>query len=69
MPKPQRYVFLSDSKVRVTPEQKRFVDARQERGVTIAQTVRDALQHAMTCPFFESNGITNGNVSPPEGAA
>lgn len=68
MPKPQLYVFVSDSKIRVTSEQKKFIDEyRASRHVSISQAVRDAIQHSMTCPFFNGNSITGENVPTVRG--
>lgn len=64
----QKYVRLTEAQILVLPKHKAFVaDLSTERGVSINQAVRDIIEHAMTCPFFTSNGITNGNVSSPIG--
>lgn len=68
MPKPQLYVLLSASKIRVRKEQKDLVDQHcARRGVSISQAVRDALDYAEFHGFFLGNGIANGNVSTPKG--
>lgn len=64
MPKPQLYVFLSASKIRVRKAQKELVDQHStKRGVSVSQTIRDVLDYAEYHGFFLSNGIANGNVS------
>lgn len=72
MPKPQLYVFLSDSKIRVTKAQKQFIDEyRTRRGISISKAVRDTIEHTMECPFFNGNYLTNEKnppVRPDEGA-
>jgi hypothetical protein len=65
MAKPQRYVYLSNSKLRATEEQKAFVDQFvTRRGDSINQVIRDMIQHCMECPFFLSNGSTSGSIPP-----
>lgn len=63
MPKPQLYVTLKQ-KIRVAPEQHTFIqEYRTRRHISESQAIRDIIEHAMTCPFFTSNGIANGNHS------
>lgn len=58
----QKYVRLSEAQILVLPKHKTFVaELSAERGVSMNQAVRDVIEHAMSCPFFTSNGITNGN--------
>jgi hypothetical protein len=67
MPKPQLYVTLKQ-KVRLTSEQLAFIAHEAERRqVSESQAIRDAIEHARTCPFFLSNGIANGQVSSVKG--
>ena len=67
MPKPSRYVFLSNSKIHVTAEQKAFVDQIvARRRDSINQAVRDMIQHCMECPFFLANGSAGGSIPSTE---
>jgi predicted HicB family RNase H-like nuclease len=63
----QKYVPLY---TQVRPEQKEFA-ARYaaENGIAINQFVRDAIQHAIDCPFFNGRSSTTGNVPPTKGTS
>lgn len=64
----QKYIRLSEGPILVTQKQKTFVDdIVSKRGSTINQTIRDIIDHAMECPFFSPNFLTNGNISPERG--
>lgn len=66
----QKYVRLTQAQILVLPAQQEFVAAHSaRRGVSINQAVRDIIEHAMTCPFFNGNTPTNGNVAPVEPSA
>lgn len=61
----QKYVRLSEGPILVLPKQKEDVDLFVEKhGISINQYVRDVLQHAMECPFFNGRASTNGNIPP-----
>ncbi len=63
-----KYVRLTESQILVLPKHKTFVtEYSDQRGISINQAVRDIIDHAMTCPFFNGNGIANGNVAPMVG--
>ena len=64
----QKYVRLTESQILVLPKHKTFVsEYSEERGISINQAMRDIIDHAMTCPFFNGNALTNENVSPTTG--
>jgi hypothetical protein len=64
----QKYVRLSQGQILVLPEQKEYAEKFIERaGISMNQYIRDVLQHASTCPFFNGRASTNGNVPPAEG--
>lgn len=47
----------------VTPEQHAFIrEHAASRDITQNQAVRDMIEHARTCPFFNGNTSTNGNI-------
>lgn len=61
----QKYVRLSQGQILVRPEQKAFVDAFVEmHGVSVNQLMRDVLQHAIDCPFFNGRSSAIGIVPP-----
>ena len=64
----QKFLRLSQGPILVLPKHKKLVDDHcEQRGVTINQAVRDIIDHADIFGFFNGNGITNGQVSPPKG--
>ena len=63
----QKYVPLTEAKILVTPSQQDFVvGISHRRGDSINQVVRDMIQHCLECPFFMSNGSTNGSIPSTE---
>lgn len=61
----QKYVRLTEGQILVLPEQKKYVDAFvAAHGISVNQYVRDVLQHAMDCPFFNGRSSTNASVPP-----
>lgn len=69
MGRPRLYVVLGSTKLRVTAEQKHFVDEqREQRHISTDQVIRDMIQHCMDCPFYLPSGPTNGTIPPIEKA-
>lgn len=64
----QKFVRLSEGPLLVLPRQKKLFDEYVEkRGASFNQTVRDLIDYADLYGFFTANGITNGQISSPEG--
>ena len=60
----QKYVRLTESQILVLPRHRDFVyEQSTKRGVSVNQTVRDMIEHAMTCPFFNGNDPIGGTIS------
>jgi hypothetical protein len=65
----QKYVNLLESKIQVRPEQKVWVDAFVlQHGISTNQLMRDVLQHAIDCPFFNGRASALGSVPPTQGS-
>jgi len=63
----QKYVKLTQSPISVRPEQKKFVEEYvTQHGISVNQFMRDVLQHAIECPFFNGRSSIIGNVPPAE---
>jgi hypothetical protein len=66
----QKYVRLSEGQILVRPEQKEYVDLfAKQHGISVNQLMRDVLQHAIDCPFFNGRSSTLGIVPPAEGSS
>jgi hypothetical protein len=64
----QKYVRLTQGQILVRPEQKKFVDLYvQQHGLSANQFMRDVLQHAIDCPFFNGRSSIPSSVPPPQG--
>lgn len=64
----QKYVRLSQGQILVTPRQRDFVEEHStKRAISVNQAVRDIIDHAMDCPFFNGNSSTNGSIPPAAG--
>ena len=64
----QKYVRLTQGQVLVRPEQKEFVDKFVEmHGISVNQLMRDVLQHAIDCPFFNGRSTMISSIPPVEG--
>jgi len=64
----QKYVKLTQSQILVRPEQKQYVDRFVElHGISVNQLMRDMIQHAIDCPFFNGRSTVVGSVPPVEG--
>jgi hypothetical protein len=62
----QKYVPMY---TQVRPEQKEFAAMfAAQHGISVNQFVRDALQHAIDCPFFNGRSSTIGITPPTEGS-
>lgn len=65
----QKYVKLTQSWILVRPEQKEHVELFVEKhGISVNQFMRDVIQHAMDCPFFNGRNTVVGIPPPTEGS-
>lgn len=61
----QKYVRLTEAQILVLPKHKAYAEEYSAaRGISINQVARDLFDHAMDCPFFNGNILTN-EKNPP----